>query len=253
MRRPILLLAAALALTGCRIEEAEYFDPTQSGFRMFQYTNSYLSDQADIAACVMLFNLYYSAPEEERETLHDRYFYTSRIVSSGDEWRIIDSNHELIVYTDGQPLSTEGATWEYAYSFQNHTGDDLPTIVCRADEAGLSYDLRLPDGGGELSFTATYCSQPQEPGTICYWCELLIGGRGEYDILENYNHRFEKIAYRIAEPLKYASNRAQRFGKGSLQLTTQTDDGLLEAQAEYLGDDRVRIRYGEYAETYWYR
>ena len=109
MRRILILLAAAVALTGCKIEEAEYFDPTADGYRMLQSANRHLTEAAAAASRAMLFNLYYSASDEERKTLYDRYFYTSRIVDSGNgEWRIIDRDGELVILTGGQPLATDG-------------------------------------------------------------------------------------------------------------------------------------------------
>ena len=249
MKRISTLLAALVALTGCTIEKAEYFDPTAVGFRMFSYANSHLGTQTDIAARVMLFDLYYSAPEEERETIHDRYFYSSRIVGSGNEWRIIDSSHELTIYTDGRPLSTDGATWKYAHSFL-HAGDDLPTIACHADDTSTAYDLHLPNGGGELSFTTTYRSRPQDDGTPRYWCELRIEGRGECTLPKDYYYEFEKIAYEIVEPLKYTSY-GSRIDEGGLLLTTETDEGHLETRVECL-DTGVRIHFGAHEKLYYY-
>lgn len=250
MKRILTLLAVFVATAGCTIEEAEYFEPTDHGFRMFLHTNRYLSNEASVAARVMLFSAYYSAPEEERETLHDRYFYSSRIVSSGDEWRIIDSGRELVIRTDGQPLSTAGATWKYAYSFRNYSGDGLPTIVCRTSQTG--YDLHLPDGGGELSFTAAYYSQPQNDGTAHYWCELQFDGRGECSVSNAYACEFEKVAYEIVEPLVYESNHEQRFERGIMQLTARTADGPLEARAEYESDRDVWISCGSHEKRYGY-
>lgn len=248
MKRISLLLAAFVAMAACTIEEAEYFEPTDHGFRMFLYANRYLSNEAAVAARVMLFSAYYSAPEEEREMLHDRYFYSSRIVSSGNEWRIIDSGRELVIRTDGQPLSTAGATWKYAYSFRNYSGDDLPSITCRSSQT--AYDLHLPDGGGELSFTAAYYSQPQNDGTALYWCELQFDGRGECSISNDYD--FEKVAYEIVEPLVYESNHEQGFGRGTMRLTAQVAGDPLEARAEYESDRDVWISCGSYKKRYGY-
>lgn len=251
MKRALTILAAFVALAGCTIEEAEYFDPTQNGFRMFRTMNYWFSNETATAAQIMLFDLYYSAPEEERETIHDRYFYSSRIVGSGNEWCIIDNFRKLVIYTDGQPLSTDGATWKYVCSFQNYSDNDMPTIVCRTGDSGPVYDFRLPNGGGELSFTADYCSQPQSNGTTLYWCELQITGSGECPADRDYDE-FGKIAYEIAEPLKYRSNRPYQFDSGRLKLSTQTDEGPLEAQAEYLGEDYVSVASGAYSNHYRY-
>lgn len=250
MKRILTLLAALIVSAGCEIEEAEYFDPAAAGFRIFCYANHQLRSQAALAARIMFFDLYYSAPAEERETIHDRYFYSSRIVGSDNKWRIIDGGQELTIYTDGQPLSTDGATWKYVCSFQSYASDDLPTITCHADDSRTSYDLHLPNGGGELSFTTTYYSQPQNGGATRYWCELQIGGRGEYSQFKDYDYGFEKIAYEIVEPLEYTSDN--RFNAGELLLTTETDEGPLETRAEYLDAGDVRIRFGTHEKLYYY-
>lgn len=251
MKRIAILLAAFAMLAGCRIEEAEYYDPAADGFLMFQVANHRLSDEAAVAARVMLFDLYYSAPEEERETIHDRYFYSSRIVGKGNEWRIVDSSRELAIYTDGRPLSTEGAVWKYTCSFRNYAGDDLPTIACRADDSEISYDLRLPDGGGELSFTTAYYSQPQTGGTTLYWCELLFDGSGACPAAKEY-YGFGNVAYEIVEPIRYVSDEPRGFDEGELKLTAETDEGPLEFRAGYIGDYCVRIRRGACENTYRY-
>lgn len=251
MKRILTLLAAFVAPTACEIEEAEYFDPTAEGFYMFSYTNHYLWGQATVATHVLFFDRYYSAPEEERETIHNRYFYSSRIVGTGNEWRIIDDRRELTIYTDGRSLSTDGTTWRYVCSCRNHTDDDLPAITCRTNDSHTSYDLRLPDSGGELSFTATHYSRPQNDGTTYYGCELQIEGRGEYTPLQDYDYGFEKIAYEIVEPLEYTSDSDGRFDAGQLRLTTETAEGPLETRAEYL-DDGIRIRFGIHEGSYYY-
>lgn len=248
MKRILTLLTAFVALTACRIEEAEYYDPTDSGLFMFRVANQHLSGEAAVAARVMLFDLYYSAPEEEREAIHDRYFYSSRIVGKGNEWRIIDSSRELVIYTDGQPLSTVGAAWRYIDSFQQYAGGDLPAIVCRADDSGISYDLHLPNGGGELSFATVYYSQPQVGGTTRYWCELALSGSGACSTIKE----FETVAYEIVEPLRYVSDEPWRFDEGELRLTAETGEGVLEVRAEWVDDHCVRIRRGIYENTYFY-
>ncbi len=251
MKRILTLLATLVVSAGCEIEEAEYYDPTESGLFLFRVANQHLSGEAAVAARVMLFDLYYSAPEEEREAIHDRYFYSSRIVGKGNEWRIIDSSRELVIYTDGQPPSTIGAAWRYVDSFQQYAGGDLPAIVCRADDSGISYDLRLPNGGGELSFAAVYYSQPQVGGTTRYWCELALSGSGACSTVK-YHYGFETVAYEIVGPLRYVSDKPWGFDAGELKLTTETDEGLLEVRAECLDDHCVRIRRGVCENTYRY-
>lgn len=250
MKRILALLAAFVAMAGCRIEEAEYFDPTGDGFRLFRVVNLHLSDVADDAARVMLFNLYYSASEEEREAIHDCYFYTWRIVEKGDEWHIIDGSRELIIYTDGQSLSAKkGAAWRYKEAHRYYPDEQLPTITCCTDEAVLPvYELLWPDGGGRFWFTASGCSQPQDDGTVHYWCTLELLGAGTCCFYES-----RTVDYEITEPLRYDSDRPQGFSAGTLTLRAEIDDDELEAEAVYAPSDcSVWIRSGKYEEKYWY-
>lgn len=248
MKRIAILLTLLAALGGCKIEEAEYFDPTSNAMRIFERVDSHLSAAADEAARVMLFNLYYSAPEQEREAIHDRYFYSSRIVGSGDTWRIIDSGGELIVHTDGQPLSTPGAAWRY---LRTPSALTEKTIACREEESReLRYDLVLPDGGGELSFTAADRSQPQPGGTTDFWCELLIEGRGTILAEREYDAP-ERADYEIARPLKYRSSNTRGFDSGRLDIETREEGAPLEIEVEYLPDHRIYVLCGPYGGNYY--
>ncbi|MCM1151195.1 MAG: hypothetical protein NC209_05515 [Alistipes sp.] len=250
MKRTLTLLAALLALTGCRIEEGEYLDPADTAYGLFRCVNDHLAEAADDAARVMLFDLYYSASEEERKAIHDRYFYSSRIVGSGDEWCIIDNDGKLTIYTDGQPLSTAGALWRYtARGYAEH---DMSTIACRTEEFRPAvFDLRLPDSGGQLSFTAAYCIWPQDDGTARYGCELKISGSG---LCPDDIFGFGAIAYEIVEPLRYESHRPYGFYEGKMKLTAETAADRIEASASYLDTNvGVWLGSGQYGNTYWYR
>lgn len=254
MKRIWIVLAASVALTGCEIEGADYLDPADTAYRMFRCVNDCLSEAADDAARVMLFDLYYSASEEERETIHDSYFYSSRIVGAGDEWRIIDSSGELAIRTDGQSIYAAGATWKYSYTHRDLPPTDWPTIACRTSESRPAvFDLRLPDGGGQLSFTTAYCMWPQDDGTMRYGCELKLTGTGVCPECRDI-FGFGTIAYEIVEPLRYESHRPYGFYEGKMKLTTETDDDRIEASASYLDTNAdVWLGSGNYGDTYWYR
>ncbi len=252
MKRALIWLAAAAALTGCKIHEAENFDPTREGFYIFREANRCLGETAADATRVLLFDLYYSASEEEREVVHNRYFYSSRIVISDDACHIIDGTSDLIIYTGGQPLSAEGAVWRYAYSSQSCLESEMPTINCRKHETGPdTYDLRLPDGNQQWSVTPFYCNQPQPDGPTRYWCELRINGTG--NLSEGvYSPDFGTVAYETLEPLKYNSEKRLQFQRGKLKLTATIDHEEVEVDARYVDDDQVVILYGSHGKTYWY-
>ena len=251
MKRTLLLLARLAALTGCKIEDAEYFDPTRNGYHMFLQANACLADAAADAARLIQFNEYYSAPEEEREHIHNRWFYASRIVDSGDnEWRIIDCNSELVIRTDGRPLCEDGTVWRYAYAGRDYAENIWPTIACRKSGLDTFYGLELP-GQARLSFTAAFYDRPQENGMTRYWCELRIEGSGLCSEHRD-GYGAGKIGCEIVEPLKYLSDRPRSFDAGKLNLTIRTDNKTYEAEAEYGAPYSVSISYGQYKNDYWY-
>ncbi len=246
-----MILATLVVLTGCKIEEAEYFDPTRNGYLMFLPANACLADAAADAARLIQFNEYYSASGEEREMLHDRYFYSSRIVDSGnDEWRIIDCNGELVVRTGGRTLSEEGTGWRYAYAGRDYAENIWPTIACRKSGLDTFYDLELP-GQARLSFMAAFYDRPQENGMTRYWCELRIEGSGLCPEHRD-GYGAGEVGCEIVEPLKYLSDRPRSFDAGKLKLTTQTNNKTYEAEAEYGAHEHVSISYGQYKNYYWY-
>lgn len=252
MKRALTWLAAALALTGCRIEEAEYFEPTQGSFYVFVRANDHLSAAADDAARILLFDLYYSAPEEMREEIHDRWFYASRIFNTDDEWHVVNTDYELVIRTGGQPLSAEGAVWQYAYVGRTYSENGVPTIACRKNELlETYYDFELQNGEGRLSFTAVYYDQTPDDSTVRQRYRLQIAGSGRCPAYGNCRELGE-VAYETIGALTYDSDDPQYFGEGRLKLSAQTDDGPIESEAEYLAGRQVSISDGTHTKTYWY-
>lgn len=247
MRGFITLTAAVLLLAGCQVEEAEYFDPTQTAYRMFYLTHIQLASEAATSSDVVLFDRWRSAPEEERETLHDRYFYDSRIAGSDEEgWRIIDTEGELTIRTHGQPLSTEGAVWHYTRRDPHLPEDRMAALVCRLNDDEPSYELTLP-GGDRLAFTATLRSR-QEEDRLLYGCALTLTGSGRIATGIDPQDPEERIDYEITDPLAYDSTDPWHFSQGGLKLAGQNT----EATAEYHPDGYVSIVRGPYDHIYWY-
>jgi len=256
MRRFIVILTAAAALTGCKISEAESVDPVQIGAVMFRPVHEELIDATADAADVFLFDAYYSAPEADRKDMHDRYFYTSRIFSSGDEWHIVDTDRELIIYTGGKSLSEAGTTWRYRYASTVYYDEtDMPSLTSRVDENVLFEkmycDFKLPYDRGVLKLEPHYLSETRKDGTIGYWIELEVAGAGKcYHREEHYD--LENIDYEATDPLRYSSLQ-QWFIKGELNLTAKILDKDREAKARYEDDGRVWITYRGHSNMYRYR
>ena len=253
MRRFIVILAAAVALTGCKIEEAESFDPSYNGRRMFQPVNEELRDAVDDAARVFLFDLYYSASEDERETIHNRHFYTSRIYNTGDEWHIVDTNREIIISTGGKSLSEAGTTWRYRYSSTHYSDDGkMPSLTSRAKEdASVYYDFKLPYDSGMLTLEPHYMSQVELDGTVRYWLETDVDGAGKCSNQDSY-YGIGNIDYEITNTLRHTSQQGW-FKEGVLTMTADVRGEKREAVAEYYLDGNrrnVSITYNGFKKDY---
>lgn len=247
MRGFMTLTAAALLFAGCQVEEAEYFDPTANAYRLFYLTHMQLASEAASASDIVLFDRWRSAPEEEREVLHDRYFYDSRITGSDEEgWRIIDTEGELTIRTDGQPLSTEGSLWRYTRRDPQLPEERMATIACRLKDDEPSYELTLPEGD-RLAFTATLHSRQEEDRPL-HGCALTLAGSGRIATGIDPQDPEERIDYEITAPLAYDSTDPWHFSRGGLKLAGQNT----EATAEYHPDGYVSIVRGSYDHIYWY-
>lgn len=248
MRVSTTLLAATLLFAGCQVEEAEYFDPTANAYRMFYPTHMQLACEAETSSKIVCFDRWRSAPEEERETLHDRYFYDSRIVGSDEEgWRIIDTEGELTIRTHGEALSTEGALWHYTRRDAQLPEERMAALVCRLNDDGPSYELTLPGGIGTLCFTATLHSRREED-RLLHGCMLTLAGSGRIATGIDPQGHEERIDYEITVPLAYDSTDPWHFSRGGLKLAGQNT----EATAEYHPDGYVSIVRGPYDHIYWY-
>lgn len=253
-----MILAAAVALTGCKIEDAEWHDPTYRGYFMFQYANYDILSAMSHATRVLFFDLYYSAPEEERETIHNRYFYKSRIYNTDDEWHIVNADYELIIYTGGKSLYEIGTTWRYCYANAQYSDEnDMPSLTSRAKEDvaydAVCYDYKLPYDRGLLKIDPLYKGQGQSDGTVRYWIEAKVEGAGKYTEKTVGPDLLGTIEYEIVKPLSYNSWRLN-FSEGEMKLSSLFSDGEREAEAKYFSDgDRqsVVITYNGSKKVYY--
>lgn len=256
MRRLIMILAAAVALTGCKIEEAESYEPTRRGYFMFRDAEEELVGVMDDVIRVFFFDLYYSATEEEKENIHNRYFYTSRIYSKGDEWHIVDINREMIICTGGKSLHEEGTTWRYRYADTHYSNEsDMPSLTSRAKDGTeeMLYDFALPYGRGLLEFVPRHMSQNLSDGTVRYWVETTVSGIGEF-VCEHRYYREDTLNCEITEPLSYNSWH-RSFRDGIMKLTAYVGEEKREAEAKYIMQNNNRmtvlIKYNGLFQTYY--
>lgn len=247
MKRGILFTAviAATALCGCVKDKSyERFEPTKPGYYLFQQANAALQYEMDELWPVFAFAGYYAADSEEmRESIHDAFFYTSRISRNGDQWRIIGEDTELVIDTGGKSLYDEGTRWTYFYTGRDYYTSELPTVT-RTGAESAPYTLNMPamperpSGiSGELTLSQSFIHRPAEDK---YSVKIDISGAGQ---VRSGNRQIE---FGITEPLEYDS-ASPVFDKGGMTLTT-TKDGVTDtAKARFLSiNNMVGIEYNGY-------
>lgn len=249
----VLISAAIIAavLCGCKKEDGYgQYEPTRPGYYMFRQVDTALCGEFSDVMPVFAFALYYAADNDaERETIHDAFFYTSRISGKDGQWRIINDSWELVIVTGGKSLYDQGAQWTYDYiSRTDNYGEALPTITGNGQE---TFTLRLPERPKEASYTtgdlrvkAAYEYLPISPGAYVHSIRLTVSGTGKV-----YTDDID-VGFETTFPLEYDSY-ASYIGKGAMKLTT-TNDGVTDtAQATYTGtDNEIRIEYNEHQKVW---
>ncbi len=247
MKRFLLLIASAWSATGCVVSDSpEKFQPTRPGYYLFRQSYEPLCSVADELRDIFAFARYYTAPtDQEREALHDAFFYAKRIARSGDTWRIIDSWKEVEIVTGGLPLQAEGSDWTINYTDTYYDKPQRTLTIGRDASAEDRYTLLLSEDFDTLTgcFTVetTFVTQFPEPGIRTYTVEQSIAGEGHAAA------RDVGIDLAIRTPLRYASTTSHAFVAGALRLTTGEGD---TAEAVLESHDLVKIEYNGHDATW---
>ena len=253
MKRFLLSTALLWSATGYVVSDpGETFQPTRPGYYLFRQSYEPLCDIADDLRDVFAFARYYVAStEEEREKLHDAFFYSKRITRNGNTWRIIDSWMEVEIATGGLPLQAEEAHWTINYN-SNYDKQKRTLTIGRDTSAADRYTLLLSENFGTLtgrfSVETTFATQVPESGIRTFTVKLSIAGEGHataHDV---------GIDFTIRTPLRYDSSAAHAFTAGAMRLIT---DGKDTAEAVLEGYDIVKIEYNGHQASwncsyYWF-
>lgn len=246
MKRLILLsgiLAWGLLSSGCVFEESyEQFEPTRPGYFLAQCTTPALETAMDELWPVLAFAQYYATDDaDERQRLHDEYFYRSRITTDdGAEWRIIDTAQELVIRTEGRSLLDEGVSWSYYYLGRDYDEGQLPTLT---DRDG-AFTLTLCEPSRRFEGTFTLRAEPfRNPGLELSGIRIDCDGSGTLcaDDLP--------IEFSTELPLRYESI-AGGFLQGTLRLTVRRNGQTDTATAAYTDDGRVEITFNEFTKLW---
>lgn len=266
MKRIVCIFAApaiVLLLAGCRISRGEEFEPTAMGYDLSRYTSDVLDDICKSTDMLLHFSEWLGAEEDEREALHDLWFYSSRIVERDEgEWHIINSGSELTVITGGATLNDEGASWQFRFGDGTYIDNDFPVLTRLADDGEdgdygggdvMRYSLQLPalshgrNSSAQYGGTLTLTVKPYEKSS---------GGSSEtllrYTFDGSFSERISRYSFgtdlcevTILEPLEYYPH--ERYDKGiacgRTSMTVESEGKTRAPEAEYTGGCRVRI-YG---------
>lgn len=246
MKRLILLfgiLAWGLSAAGCMVEESyDRFEPTLPGYFLTQCTTPALETAMDELWPVLVFAQYYAADDpDERRRIHDEYLYRSRIATAdGTVWRIIDSERELVILTEGRSLLDEGVGWSYYYLGRDYDEQQLPTLTHR--DGAFALDLHEPSKRLEGAFTLT-AAPFRNPGLELSGIRIDCDGSGTLraDDLP--------IEFSTESPLRYESTSGC-FLRGTLRLTSRRDGRTDTATAAYTDDGRVEISFNEFTKLW---
>lgn len=123
-------LLAAVALCSCKTDTREYRKPTYPGYIML--VNNITGYRALPEKLALLFQIdeYISAEtDEERERVHDRYFYREYVVYDAEKGvcTIRYQSEELIVNTGGKRIDEIGAEWSGRY---DRATKFMPVVNC---------------------------------------------------------------------------------------------------------------------------
>ena len=269
MRRLIYMLFAAALMTGCRMDKGEEFEPTRLGYDLTRCTSDVLWSMSDEVITLLHFSDYIKADGEERERLHDKWFYTSRIVEREDgAWSIINSNSELKIFTNGKTLDEADAEWEFYSGNATHTDGDVPTISHTGTDSNGSeqYTLHFPGHKYALYTSvrpANYRNYYGDVKVTVMPYEIITGGEKDdgtaciFDgvftfYVSPYSFGTEYCCATVLSPVEYRP--AERdIRSGRLALAIDVDGNVKSPEVEFLGGSKVKVFGGKdnaYSRTY---
>ena len=257
MRRFIIICALAAAASSCRIQEGNPFEPTRLGYDLSYKTVEHINRASDIVQTLMHFNEYLAAEDEEREVLHDLYFYNYRIAERADNrWEIIGYDYTtLSVLTGGHLLDDTGDSWQF-YRHSTPVSSDLPTITRMDGGQFDKFALRMygvfsgpavyeysPDLDLAFTFIPSTTASDSRQETYEY---IDVEGSGEIALW--YTHyQAKSFTFETETPLRTRpiNGRISSVIDGALSMRIEMDGTIFTPRAEYDKYGSVKIFGGK--------
>ena len=230
------LLAAAVLLCGCKVDGGGSFNPTALGYSTAHTTLNAVYGSITELNTMLRLDDYISAEDEAvRTEIHDKYFYSQRIVErTAGEWHIISPGNETVVATGSRPLREPGARWSCS-----NTSETVETVIENmSGDDGESYSLYSEHGKEsygtlsvmELTVGLTTDTTPVRREVV------TVAGRGE---VYRYSGDF---TFTILAPLTFDTSK-ERFTGGRMMMTSVADGVTYSPEAE-ISERYITIRGG---------
>jgi hypothetical protein len=235
-----MALLAMLYMTGCMVEEDDYYaKKTHPGYIVFEYSNDIIHQYIRRMDIINKFDIYYSQPTPAKKDSVDRlYFSEIKILNeaNSDVWTINDLKYPgmyLKINTDGQSLSEQDAVWIVSES---------------SNEINNSFPIKKEDG---QYFIINHTGNIRDFLYFAEWKFYVNANRNEIELtgkceLLSVATPALKIDFEIIQPV-LLGNYTLRNGiiSGELKISAIDVDKDLkeETKAVYRQNNEVSITY----------
>lgn len=265
-----LFCMMALIMAGC-VQKEDAGEKTRKGKNVYDSWRHGMNEAiGDLANIAFLFNTWYTAPEQQKDSIEDIYlpFYKIRPATDGnDEWELYrGSGCVYRIKTNGAPLSQVGAeweieTWEYGIGYDDYGYDtydpisftDAKSIVNIQVTGPMKWDIGITvPRKPSVEFNIVIKSVGDRIPVSLLAADFTMAGKGKLMFArEEYYPDNQDIAYidfdimndllHLAPTNRYASNDWY-WQAGKVQLKAYNDDKQTDIIAAFRESVRNHMR-----------
>lgn len=246
MKKIILsALLAAFALCSCKTATREYRNPTYPGYIMLvNNIYGYKAFSGKLALMFQIDEYIGAATEEERERVHDKYFYREYVAYDDAKglFTIRYDTYELFVGTGGKRISEIGAEWSGVYENQS---EFMPVVKCIGENR---YEITYNESDYPRYSSDRYkvSVEAEVEDTSAGFGGILLKMTGTCESC-NKSDSGAFIVEGRATDLRLQGNR---FLTGTVELTTENHGVIDNAKAEFFDDGSFTVWYGGSKDVY---
>ena len=238
-------LLAAVALCSCKTATREYRNPTYPGYIMLVNNISGYRALPEKLAVMFQIDEYIGAEtDEEREKVHDRYFYNEYVAYDAAKgvFTIRYQSHELFVSTGGKRIGETGAEWSGRYEREIMF---MPVVKCIGEDR---YEVTYNE-----SEYPRFSSDKYKVSVEVEVKESLAGNKSlslnMSGICESYN-RSDNRTFIVDGSATGLIWRGNGFFGGTIDLTTENRGVVDNAKVEFSDDRSFTVWYDGCRDVY---